>query len=83
MSKTAFALACFLSGLSAYAQLPADLVLVHGKILTVDAKDSIAQAIAIRQGKIVAVGSDEQILQLSRPSRRKSSIFMEKPRRRD
>ena len=54
-----------MSGLPAYAQLPADLILVHGKILTVDAKDSIAQAIAIRQGKILAVGSDEQIRQLS------------------
>jgi predicted amidohydrolase YtcJ len=67
MLKTAFAIACLSSGLSAYAQLPADLILVHGKILTVDAKDSIAQAIAIRQGKIVAVGSDQQILQLGGP----------------
>jgi predicted amidohydrolase YtcJ len=67
MSKTAFALTCLLSGLPAYAQLPADLILVHGKILTVDAKDSIAQAIAIRQGKIIAVGSDEQILKLGGP----------------
>ena len=32
------------------AQNPAaDLVLVHGHILTVDASDSIAQAIAVRQ----------------------------------
>jgi predicted amidohydrolase YtcJ len=38
-----------------------DLVLIHGKILTVDAKDSIAQAVAIRQGKIIAVGSDSDI----------------------
>jgi predicted amidohydrolase YtcJ len=67
MSKTAFALTCLLSGLPAYAQLPADLILVHGKILTVDAKDSIAQAIAIRQGKIIAVGSDEQISKLGGP----------------
>jgi predicted amidohydrolase YtcJ len=47
-----------IDGLSASAQTP-DLILVHGKILTVDAKDSIAQAVAIRQGKIVAVGSDK------------------------
>jgi hypothetical protein len=26
---------------------PADLILIHGKIITVDAKDSVAQAIAI------------------------------------
>src|SRR5579863_4015816 len=36
-----------------------DLVLVNGKIITVDAKDSIAQAVAITGGKIVAVGSNE------------------------
>jgi predicted amidohydrolase YtcJ len=53
-----------LAGVSASAQTP-DLILVHGKILTVDAQDSIAQAVAIRQGKIVAVGSDKDILQLA------------------
>ncbi|HZR32387.1 MAG TPA: amidohydrolase family protein [Terriglobales bacterium] len=41
----------------------ADLVLINGKILTVDANDSIAQAVAIKGGKIVAVGSSEAILQ--------------------
>jgi hypothetical protein len=39
MRKTAFALTCLLSGLPAYAQLPAVLILVHGKILTVDAAE--------------------------------------------
>ena len=39
----------------------ADLVLLHGKILTVDAHDSIAEAVAIRGNKIVAVGSDSEI----------------------
>src|SRR6204780_1435268 len=63
MLKT-IALACLLSGLTAFAQAP-DLILVHGKILTVDVKDSIAQAVAIRQGKIIAVGSDKTILQLA------------------
>ena len=51
---------------AALAQTPvssatADLVLVNGKILTVDAKDSIAQAVAIRDGKILAVGSSAEI----------------------
>src|SRR5437870_124032 len=41
----------------------ADLVLINGKILTVDAKDSITQALAIKGRKIVAVGSNEAILQ--------------------
>jgi predicted amidohydrolase YtcJ len=66
MLKNALALASLLCGLSANAQTP-DLILVHGKILTVDAKDSIAQAVAIREGKIVAVGSDQQILPLAGP----------------
>jgi predicted amidohydrolase YtcJ len=65
MRKSALAAACLLSVFSSYAQQPADLILVHGKILTVDARDSIAQAVAVRQGKIVAVGSDQQILQLA------------------
>ncbi len=50
------------------AEPPADLVLVHGTVLTVDARDSIAQAIAIRGGKIVRVGSDQSVLALVAPS---------------
>jgi predicted amidohydrolase YtcJ len=40
---------------------PADLVLVNGKVLTVDAKDSVAEALAVSGGKIVAIGASEQI----------------------
>jgi predicted amidohydrolase YtcJ len=39
----------------------ADLVFINGKVLTVDAKDSVAQAVAIKDGKIVAVGSSADI----------------------
>jgi hypothetical protein len=39
----------------------ADLVLVNGKIITVDGDDRIAQAVAIAGGKIVAVGTDDDI----------------------
>jgi predicted amidohydrolase YtcJ len=47
----------------AYAQgPPADLLLIHGHILTVDAQDSVTQAVAIRHGVIVKVGSDAEIL---------------------
>jgi predicted amidohydrolase YtcJ len=38
---------------------PADLVVVNGKILTVDAKFSQARALAVREGRFVAVGSNE------------------------
>jgi predicted amidohydrolase YtcJ len=46
----------------AYAHVAtADLVLRHGRVITVDAADSIAEAIAIRDGRILAVGSDAEI----------------------
>jgi predicted amidohydrolase YtcJ len=50
--------------------LPADLVLVNGTILTVDATDSIARAVAIAGGKIIAVGSDGEIRARIGPSTR-------------
>jgi len=43
------------------AQTAADLVLLNGKVLTVDASDAIAQAVAIAGGKIIAVGSNEAV----------------------
>ncbi len=46
-------------------QRPADLVLIHGKILTVDARDSVAEAVAIRDGKILGVGTTEAMLKLA------------------
>jgi predicted amidohydrolase YtcJ len=67
MRKHALTFACLLCAFSAYAQT-ADLVLLHGKILTVDANDFIAQAIAVRQGKIIAIGSDREIAALAGPS---------------
>ena len=41
------------------AQTPADYVLISGRVLTVDTKDSIAQAVAVTNGKIVAVGTND------------------------
>jgi len=40
---------------------PADLVLLNGKIVTVDEARPEAQALAVRQDKIVAVGSDKEV----------------------
>jgi len=45
----------------------ADMVLFNGKIITVDAKDTIAQAIAIEDGKVLQVGSDQQVKALAGP----------------
>mgnify|MGYP001046026785 CR=1 FL=1 len=39
----------------------ADMVLLNGKIITVDPADTIAQAVAVKDGLIQAVGSDEVI----------------------
>jgi predicted amidohydrolase YtcJ len=50
---------------SAQSAAKADLVLINGTILTVDAQDSIAEALAIQAGKIIAVGSKQQILALT------------------
>src|SRR5262245_9013752 len=39
----------------------ADLILVNGTVLTVDGADSIAKAVEIAGGKIVAVGTNDQV----------------------
>ena len=40
---------------------PADIMIVHAKIYTMDEKRPWAQSLAIRKGKIVAVGTDEEV----------------------
>ncbi len=39
----------------------ADLVLRNGKIVTVDAKLGVAEALAVRDGRIIAVGTEQEI----------------------
>src|SRR3954453_10438774 len=48
-------------------QEPADLVLRGGKIYTVDDKNPVVKALAARGGKIIAVGSDEEMAKLIGP----------------
>ena len=48
----------------------ADLILRGGAVYTVDAARSWAQAVAIRNGSIVAVGTDEQVAALAGPRTR-------------
>jgi predicted amidohydrolase YtcJ len=46
-------------------------VILHGgKIVTLDKRSSIAQAVAIRDGKFLAVGSDADVKRFSGPSTR-------------
>jgi imidazolonepropionase-like amidohydrolase len=46
---------------AAMAQPRVDVVFVNGRVLTVDDRNTVAQAIAIGDGKIVAVGTSEEI----------------------
>jgi len=49
-----------------YAQAPAPgMVLINGKVITLDGTSSILQAIAIRDGRVLAVGSDADIRRLA------------------
>jgi predicted amidohydrolase YtcJ len=43
---------------------PADLIVHHAKVVTVDAHFSIAQAVAVKDGRILAVGDNDAILKL-------------------
>ena len=47
-----------------------DLVLVGGKILTMDSRSSVAEALAVRDGKILAVGSDAAVRPIAGPQTR-------------
>jgi predicted amidohydrolase YtcJ len=62
-------LALSLHTTSARAQT-ADTILVNGKIVTVDAQSSIREALAIRDQRIVAVGSTVDIRKLAGPQTR-------------
>jgi predicted amidohydrolase YtcJ len=42
-----------------------DMILVNGKVITVDSNFSIAQAVAVKDGKIVAVGTNGEIKTLA------------------
>jgi predicted amidohydrolase YtcJ len=46
-------------------QLPPDLILFNGKIVTVDVAFSYAEAVAIREGRFVAVGSNDDVRRLA------------------
>lgn len=52
------------------AEGPADLVFVGGPILTMDDTRPAAEAVAVRGGRIVAVGSKNQLAELNGPSTR-------------
>src|SRR5436190_8595136 len=58
-------LLALLVAVAAAAQPRVDLALVNGTVVTVDGRDTVAQAIAIANGTIVAVGTSAQIRALA------------------
>ncbi len=53
---------------------PADVIISNGKIITVDERFTIAQAVAVRGDRIVAVGSDAEIAKLAGPATRRIDL---------
>ena len=59
------------SAAPAVAQPRADLILTNGKVITVDERFTIAQAVAVVGDRIVAVGSNQDITRLAGPQTRR------------
>lgn len=55
-------------------QAAPDLILSNGKIITVDDRFTIAQAVAIRGNRVVAVGTNQEIAALGGPSTRRIDL---------
>ena len=68
------AAAALLSAALARAQPPPELILFHGRIITVDPHDSIAQGVAIRDGRIIAIGTDRDVLLLAGAATRRIDL---------
>jgi predicted amidohydrolase YtcJ len=47
--------------MAVHQALAADLLLINGRVLTMDAHNTVAQAVAVRDGKIVAVGTNAAV----------------------
>jgi predicted amidohydrolase YtcJ len=62
------------SSVSARQQAQADLILTNGKIITVDERFSIAQAVAVRGDRIIAVGTNQEISRLASPGARRIDL---------
>jgi len=64
MRRSLLVVALWVLGGAALAQ-PPDLVLVNGKVVTVDARSSVQEALAIRDGKVLALGRSNEIRKLA------------------
>src|SRR5919202_1434745 len=55
-------------------QTPADLILVNGRVFTADAANPSAEAVAIKGGRIVAVGSAAEVEKLAGAATRRVDL---------
>jgi hypothetical protein len=62
------------AALAATAAPYADTVLVGGRILTLDEKDRVAQAVAIGDGRLLAVGTDAEIQKYAGPNTKRIQL---------
>jgi predicted amidohydrolase YtcJ len=53
---------------SSVPPIAADLIVEHARIVTLDARSSVAEALAVRDGRIVAVGSSAQVERFAGPA---------------
>jgi len=51
-----------------------DLILSNGKIVTVDERFSVAQAVAVRGDRVLAVGTNQEIARLAGPATRRIDL---------
>lgn len=52
----------------------ADVILLGGKVHTLDATGTVATAVAVSKGKILAVGSDDQVIRFADPTTRRMNL---------
>jgi len=77
---SALILFLILAGQGAAQTLPpeliryADLILHNGKVLTADKNFTVAEAVAVRDGNILAVGSSAEIMKLAGPDTRRVDL---------
>jgi predicted amidohydrolase YtcJ len=74
MPRPLLPLALLAAVFAAAQEAPPDLILTNGKIITVDERFTIAQAVAIRGDRIVATGSNQEISRLAGPNTRRMDL---------
>ena len=69
--SAALASPAFLAGCTDSDEPEADLVLVGGRVITLDAENRVAEAVAVRGERVVAVGSVAEIEAMAGPETRR------------